>query len=65
MSFKVQILADTTRGYQPAVRHSTRGRVWLTVATKKNLATAERIMMRVKTDSKNAFVRIRQVSASS
>jgi hypothetical protein len=61
--FKVQVLQDTTKDYQPAARHASRGRVWLTVATTKRLAVAERTLLRVRTDWKTPVARIQMVRA--
>jgi hypothetical protein len=64
MLFRVQRLADTRRGYQPAVRHAVAGRLWVDVCKPvRRLSVAEQIFRRVKTDDKNAIIRIREVRA--
>lgn len=63
MAFKVQVLADTKRRWQPAVNMKTRNRVWLNVAQVSRLSVAEKIAANLRVDSGSVITRVRQVQA--
>jgi hypothetical protein len=65
MRFKVQYLADTSRGrHQPTARHAARGRVWVDICRPvRRLVVAEQIMLKAKIDFRDTLLRIREIAA--
>lgn len=59
--FRVQFLADPQRAYQPSIRHSACGKVWIDVCKPvRRLSVAEAIQKRAMVDL-DARVRVRPV----